>query len=77
MSVAPGRVRKVALLTSGGDCSGLNAIIRAVVLRASQLGWEVTGISYGTQGLLGEHSQTRLGSGHPHGSRHQTHPHGW
>jgi len=59
MSAAPGRVRRIALLTSGGDCSGLNAIIRAVVLRASQLGWEVTGVSYGTQGLLGEHTQTR------------------
>ncbi len=44
--------KRIALLTSGGDCAGLNAVIRAVVLHASQLGWEVFGIEDGTHGLL-------------------------
>ncbi len=44
--------KRIAVLTSGGDCAGLNAVIRAVVLKASQLGWEVIGIRHGTHGLL-------------------------
>ncbi|MBI1327105.1 MAG: ATP-dependent 6-phosphofructokinase [Alphaproteobacteria bacterium] len=44
--------KKIGILTSGGDCAGLNAVIRAVVHRASLLGWEVTGITDGTQGLI-------------------------
>jgi 6-phosphofructokinase 1 len=45
--------RKIGILTSGGDCAGLNAVIRAVVHRAIQgYGWEVLGIREGTQGLM-------------------------
>jgi 6-phosphofructokinase 1 len=44
--------KRIALLTSGGDCAGLNAIIRAVVLRAAGLNWEVVGIHTGIHGLL-------------------------
>lgn len=43
--------KKIGVLTSGGDCSGLNAVIRAVVNAASQKGWEVYGILNGTDGL--------------------------
>jgi len=47
------RGRTLALLTSGGDCAGLNAIIRAVVHRAIDgHGWRVIGIRQGTMGLL-------------------------
>jgi phosphofructokinase-like protein len=43
----------LGVLTSGGDCAGLNAVIRAVVARAVQgYGWRVIGIHQGTQGLL-------------------------
>ncbi len=46
-------VKRVGVLTSGGDCSGLNATIRAITLRAIQhYGWEVFGISKGTSGLI-------------------------
>jgi 6-phosphofructokinase 1 len=45
-------IKKIGVLTSGGDCSGLNAAIRAVVRRANQLGWEVYGIKEGTVGLM-------------------------
>jgi len=45
--------KKIGVLTSGGDCAGLNAVIRAVVVRAMQgYGWEVLGIHQGTHGLL-------------------------
>lgn len=44
--------RKIAILTSGGDCAGLNAVLRAVVLRSAALGWQVIGIRNGTHGLL-------------------------
>jgi phosphofructokinase-like protein len=45
--------KKIGILTSGGDCAGLNATIRAVVHRAiSTYGWEVCGIRQGTTGFL-------------------------
>jgi 6-phosphofructokinase 1 len=44
---------RLGILTSGGDCAGLNAIIRAVVLRAVHgYGFEVIGIHEATHGLL-------------------------
>jgi len=44
---------RIGLMTSGGDCAGLNAVIRAVVLRAT-IGhnFEVIGIDEATHGLL-------------------------
>jgi ATP-dependent phosphofructokinase / diphosphate-dependent phosphofructokinase len=45
--------KRIGILTSGGDCPGLNAVIRAVVSHATlTYGWEVVGIPYATQGLL-------------------------
>ena len=45
--------RRIGILTSGGDCPGLNCAIRAVVSHATlTYGWEVVGIPYGTNGLL-------------------------
>ncbi|MCF8495978.1 MAG: ATP-dependent 6-phosphofructokinase [Alphaproteobacteria bacterium] len=44
--------KKIGILTSGGDCAGLNAVMRAVVHRSALLGWEVLGIEHGTAGLL-------------------------
>jgi 6-phosphofructokinase 1 len=45
--------KTIGLLTSGGDCAGLNAVIRAVVARAAHgYGWRVLGIRQGTTGLL-------------------------
>jgi len=43
---------KVAILTSGGDCPGLNAVIRAVVRRGEQHGFEIFGIRDGWLGLI-------------------------
>jgi ATP-dependent phosphofructokinase / diphosphate-dependent phosphofructokinase len=45
--------KKIGILTSGGDCAGLNAAIRAVAHRAiDTYGWEVIGINRATQGLM-------------------------
>jgi phosphofructokinase-like protein len=43
---------RIGVLTSGGDCPGLNAVIRAVVASAHTLGWEVLGFIDGYEGLL-------------------------
>jgi ATP-dependent phosphofructokinase / diphosphate-dependent phosphofructokinase len=46
-------LKRVGILTSGGDCPGLNAVIRAVVSPATlTYGWELVGIPYATKGLL-------------------------
>src|SRR3981081_4558707 len=43
---------RIGVLTSGGDCPGLNAVLRGVVLAAERLGWEVIGFRDGFEGLL-------------------------
>jgi phosphofructokinase-like protein len=43
---------RIGVLTSGGDCPGLNAVLRGVVLAAERLGWEVVGFRDGFEGLL-------------------------
>ena len=51
--------KKIGILTSGGDCAGLNAAIRAVVHSAAQKDWEVIGLIDGTAGLLGDEPDVR------------------
>ena len=43
---------RIAVSTGGGDAPGLNAVIRAIVLSADNLGWEVFGIRRGYDGIL-------------------------
>lgn len=45
-------MKKIAILTSGGDAPGMNACIRAVVRSAKYYGMDVLGIRRGYQGLL-------------------------
>jgi 6-phosphofructokinase 1 len=45
-------MEKIGILTGGGDCPGLNAVIRAVVRRAHGLGYDVLGIKNGWAGLV-------------------------
>ncbi|MFD2235036.1 ATP-dependent 6-phosphofructokinase [Phaeospirillum tilakii] len=46
-------VKRIGILTSGGDCAGLNAALRAVVHRAIRTyGWRVFGIRDGSMGLM-------------------------
>jgi ATP-dependent phosphofructokinase / diphosphate-dependent phosphofructokinase len=44
--------KRIAILTGGGDCPGLNAVIRGVVKSAAGRGWEVVGIEDGFDGFL-------------------------
>jgi len=47
--------KTIAILTGGGDCPGLNAVIRGVVRNAvGKKGWRVLGIEDGFDGLVGE-----------------------
>lgn len=45
-------MERVGVLTGGGDCPGLNAVIRAVVVKASQNNIQVVGIKNGWKGLV-------------------------
>ncbi|MDY4784002.1 ATP-dependent 6-phosphofructokinase [Pygmaiobacter massiliensis] len=45
-------VKRIGIMTGGGDCPGLNAVIRAVVMMADKYGVEVIGIPYGYRGML-------------------------
>ena len=45
-------MKKIAVLTSGGDAPGMNAAIRAVVRKAIYEGLEVVGVKSGYQGLI-------------------------
>src|SRR6516164_974465 len=48
---------RVGILTGGGDCPALNAVIRAAVKTSVGFGWEVLGIEEGFDGLV--HCKTR------------------
>ncbi len=52
-------MKKIGILTGGGDCPGLNPVIRAVVRKAMNEGYEVIGISNGWKGLI-EHEIVKL-----------------
>src|SRR5258707_12295996 len=45
-------IRRIAVLTSGGDAPGMNAAIRAVARTALDLGWNVQGVRHGYAGLI-------------------------
>jgi 6-phosphofructokinase 1 len=50
--------KRIGVVTGGGDCPGLNTVIRAVAKAAAKRGWECVGIVGGYDGLL-EPRQTR------------------
>lgn len=45
-------MKRIAVLTSGGDAAGMNAAIRAVVRTGLHYGWEVFGVKHGYTGLI-------------------------
>ena len=45
-------MKRIGILTSGGDAPGMNAAVRAVVRKAIFDGLEVYGINYGYAGLV-------------------------
>src|ERR1039457_545457 len=47
------KTKRIGIMTSGGDCPGLNAVIRAVTKKAiHEYAYEVIGIKDGFEGLL-------------------------
>ncbi len=54
-------MKRVLVATSGGDCPGLNAVIRGVVKRAAQEGdWEVLGSIQAYNGILWEPTEVKV-----------------
>ena len=45
-------MKRIAVLTSGGDAPGMNAAIRAVVRTGVDKGWQVYGVKHGYVGLI-------------------------
>lgn len=45
-------MKRIGILTSGGDCPGLNAVLRAASRATDKLGWELLGFRDGFEGLL-------------------------
>ncbi len=43
--------KRIGIMTTGGDCSGLNTVIQRVICGAAVRGWTVIGIRDGTDGL--------------------------
>ena len=57
------KIQTIGILTGGGDCPGLNAVIRAVVKAATvEHGWKVLGIQDGYDGLVWTDKIRPLGS---------------
>jgi phosphofructokinase-like protein len=61
--IEPSRIKRIAVLTGGGDCPGLNAVIRGIV-RAAVLehGWKVLGVHDGYDGFFSADPFRRLTS---------------
>ena len=55
-------IRKIGVLTSGGDAPGMNAAVRAVVRTSIFYGREVVGIYHGYRGLI-ENNFKHMGTG--------------
>jgi len=54
--MAGDKIKRIGILTGGGDCPGINAVIRAVAKTAMfQYGWECYGIEDGFLGLIEDH----------------------
>jgi 6-phosphofructokinase 1 len=51
-------MKKIAVLTSGGDAPGMNAAVRAVVRGGLAQGWQVFGVRNGYAGLLADDLQS-------------------
>ena len=52
--------KKIGVLTGGGDCPGINAVIRAVCIKAWKIGADAIGIKDGWAGLLGDSNTVHL-----------------
>lgn len=53
---------RIGILTAGGDCAGLNAVIRGIVSAAAGRGNDVVGFTEGFEGLLNPNTARLLGA---------------
>jgi len=56
-------MKRIGILTGGGDVPGLNSVIKSVVYRSSEVGWEALGIRRGWQGLTHLDTEREDGGG--------------
>jgi ATP-dependent phosphofructokinase / diphosphate-dependent phosphofructokinase len=56
------KVSRIAILTGGGDCPGLNPAIKAIVMKADTLGIQTLGIKDGWLGMINEENKSVLTS---------------
>lgn len=64
-------MKRIGILTGGGDCPGLNAVISAIVRSAAHHGIEVIGFKKGFEGLLmGDEGYVKLGLAEVRGIAH-------
>ncbi|MDR1233976.1 MAG: ATP-dependent 6-phosphofructokinase [Holosporales bacterium] len=57
--------KKIGIMTVGGDCSGLNSVIRAAVIRSKIMGHDIVGIRRGFSGLF-PHNSDHISLGFDH-----------
>ena len=62
---------RIGIVTGGGDCPGLNAVIRAVAKAAAKRGWETIGFLGGYEGILEPQRYVNLGGGGGRGGREE------
>ena len=56
-------IKRIGILTGGGDVPGLNSVIKSVVYRSSEVGWQALGIRRGWKGLTHVDTSTEDGGG--------------
>jgi 6-phosphofructokinase 1 len=66
-----GPAKRIGILTGGGDCPGLNAVIRGAVKSATRLGYDVVGFLNGYEGLVDPVSYKPLNRQNTSGIIHQ------
>ena len=65
------KIKRIGVLTSGGDCPGLNAVIRGVVKSSNRHGYDVVGFLQGFEGLVDPVSYVPLDHKNTTGILHQ------
>jgi len=57
-------MKRIGILTGGGDVPGLNSVIKSVVYRSSEVGWQTMGLRRGWQGLTHVDASREDGGGY-------------
>ena len=57
-------MKRIGILTGGGDVPGLNSVIKSVVYRSSEVGWETLGVRRGWRGLTHADTSREDGGGY-------------